>query len=329
MGMVAPLQRIASAFFVLLGRRGDVTREARQRGVSRQALYRESHQVVAAVGGEEAQAEAARLRRRNAALKRRLRRAWAEARERRPLTATVNPGMQAEFASVGQAEGVSLPVLRTLLRVVLGEATPSVATLGRHTQAAARRARELLAVLDEASRPLVRQAAPDEIFVGRAPILVVVEPDSLRCVNCRLAPSRDGREWARDLRQLPALEQVTCDRGSGLLNGVKRVNAERKANGQKLVADQADHFHLFRDAARALRLQACEAARAFRKAEQVQQKLESSQWHGSKCIGVAGHAAKCWRRAVGGRRRWTAGALATRHGAGCGKAWACSRRRGS
>jgi len=41
-----------------------------------------------------------------------------------------------------------------------------VATLGRHTAAAAQRATELLAVLDAQARPRVQQAAGDEIFLA-------------------------------------------------------------------------------------------------------------------------------------------------------------------
>ena len=42
MGMVAPQQRIASAFAVVFGGYGDVSRCAQERGVCRQWLYRES-----------------------------------------------------------------------------------------------------------------------------------------------------------------------------------------------------------------------------------------------------------------------------------------------
>src|SRR5258708_8275237 len=45
MGMVASEQRIASAFFVLHGRYGDVSRYAQQRGVCRQWVYREAARV--------------------------------------------------------------------------------------------------------------------------------------------------------------------------------------------------------------------------------------------------------------------------------------------
>lgn len=312
MGMVAPLQRIASAFFVFLGRRGDVTRQAQERGVCRQTLYRESQQAVAAVEGESQRAEIARLQERIAELERDEAAADVRAKKRQPLTVTIDRDKQAEFATVGQAEGVSLPVLRTLLQVLLNDASPSVATLGRLTQAACRRATELLPVFDEVSRPLVRQGLADEIFVGRRPVLMVVEPDSLCWVNGRLAPSRDGDEWAKDFRQLPALEQVTCDRGGGLRNGIKQINAQRLADGQTLLADQADHFHLCYDAAKALRSQKNATARAVHKAEQAQQRLTSRQWHGQSCAGRASHVQRYWRLAEQAMDEWSAGERAWR-----------------
>jgi hypothetical protein len=42
MGMVAPEQRIASAYFVIFGNYGDVSRYATKRGVCRQWVYREA-----------------------------------------------------------------------------------------------------------------------------------------------------------------------------------------------------------------------------------------------------------------------------------------------
>jgi len=91
----------------------------------------------------------------------------------------------AAFASTAQAEGVSLPVARRLLAPLLAKplATgsparhrlPSVARLGRWSQDSARRAAALLPILDAHSRPRVEQAAPDEIFFGKKPCLMVVE----------------------------------------------------------------------------------------------------------------------------------------------------------
>jgi len=79
----------------------------------------------------------------------------------------ITPDKQQEFATVAQAEGVSLSVARRLLRVVAGtKTTPSVPALGRATMEAGERAGQLLQVLDEKARPKVEQAAADEIFLA-------------------------------------------------------------------------------------------------------------------------------------------------------------------
>jgi len=56
----------------------------------------------------------------------------------------VDADKQAHYASCAQAEGVSLPVARRLLAVFLEERTPSVAQIGRLSQAAAQRSTRLL-----------------------------------------------------------------------------------------------------------------------------------------------------------------------------------------
>ena len=82
----------------------------------------------------------------------------------------ITPDKQDEFATVAQAEGVSLSVARRLLQVVEGAGattTPSVPTLGRATLEAGVRAGALLEVLDAKARPTVEHATADEIFLGR------------------------------------------------------------------------------------------------------------------------------------------------------------------
>jgi hypothetical protein len=159
-------QRIASTFAVLCGRYGDVTHMARDRERSRQAIYREAEQVVAAVDGAAAKA-------RIDALQQQLTQQQAEnqaLRERLKQAVEITPEMQHEFATVAQAEGVSLSVARRLLRVVEGaKATPSVPALGRVTREAGERAGRLLEVLDELARPQVEQATADEIFLAANP----------------------------------------------------------------------------------------------------------------------------------------------------------------
>jgi hypothetical protein len=155
-------QRIASAFAVLCGQYGDVTKMAQDRESSRQALYREAEQVASAVDGAEAQA-------RIDDLQQQLIRRQAEIQvlqERLEHAVEITPDKQHEFAAVAQAEGVSLSVARRLMRVVAGSAsTPSVPTLGRATLESGKRAGDLLVVLDEVTRPEVKQGTADEIFL--------------------------------------------------------------------------------------------------------------------------------------------------------------------
>ena len=91
-------------------------------------------------------------------------------RERLEHAGEITADKQHEFATVAQAEGVSLSVARRLLQVVKASpSTPSVPTLGRATHAAGQRAGGLLAVLDEAARPQVQQGTADEIFSDQSP----------------------------------------------------------------------------------------------------------------------------------------------------------------
>jgi hypothetical protein len=159
-------QRIASAFAVLCGQYGDVTRMAQDRDQSRQSLYREAERVADAVDGAAAQA-------RIADLQQQLARRQAEVQalqERLGRAVEITPDKHHEFATVAQAEGVSLSVARRLLRVVEGSrSTPSVPTLGRATLEAGQRAGALLGVLDEAARPKLKQGTADEIFLDANP----------------------------------------------------------------------------------------------------------------------------------------------------------------
>jgi hypothetical protein len=159
-------QRIASAFAVLCGRYGDVTQMANDREQSRQSLYREAEQVVDAVDGTAAQSRIDDLQRQLAQ-----QHAQVQAlQERLKHAVEITPEKQEEFATVAQAEGVSLSVARRLLRVVEGsKATPSVPALGRVTRQAGERAGRRLEVLDEVARPQVEHATADEIFWAANP----------------------------------------------------------------------------------------------------------------------------------------------------------------
>ena len=159
-------QRIASAFAVLCGQYGDVTRMAQDREQSRQSLYREAGQVAEAVDGAAAGVRIDELQQQLAE-----RQAEVKALEMRLKHAVeITPDKQHEFATVAQAEGVSLGVARRLLQVMSGPSRGrAVATLGRATLEAGKKAGPLLKVLDEAVRPEVKQAAAYEIFWAADP----------------------------------------------------------------------------------------------------------------------------------------------------------------
>lgn len=156
-------QRIASAFAVLCGHYGDVTTMAQHREQSRQSLYREAKQVADAVDGAAARARIDELQRQLADQRAEIQ----VLQERLEHSVEITPDKQHEFATVAQAEGVSLSVARRLLRVVSGPRSPrAVTTLGRATLEAGKQAGPLLKVLDEAARPEVKQGTADEIFLA-------------------------------------------------------------------------------------------------------------------------------------------------------------------
>jgi hypothetical protein len=153
-------QRIASAFAVVCGRYGDVTRMAQDRECSRQSLYREATQATDAVDGTAAQARTDELQQQLAQLRSQVH----DLQQRLGRAVEMTAEKQAEVATVAQAEGVSLPVARRILQGLLPPKTRSVPTLGRATAAAGSQASRLLEVLDEAAQPHVTQATADEIF---------------------------------------------------------------------------------------------------------------------------------------------------------------------
>jgi hypothetical protein len=299
MGIIVPTQRIASAYFVVFGKYGDVRRYAEERGVCRQWVYREADwlQKTLAEQGQEIQQlqqQVQELQQRNALL------------EQRQATAVVlDEDKQAELATAAQSLGVSLPVCRELLAVLAPGRALSVATLGRRTKAAGEKAGELLAVLDEVARARVREAAADEIYV-KDPVLLVVEPDSLCWLQGRLSAAVSGTAWAEEFRQLPNLEQLTRDGGRGLEKGVALVNAERQAAGRPAVVDQGDHFHALRHGGVGLRQAEKQARQTLAQAEAADQALATCDRQGQARTGAAARARAAWKKAEKAMDVWCA-----------------------
>jgi hypothetical protein len=302
MGMVAVSPQIASAYFVFCGRHGDVTVYAQQRAISRQRVYREAAVTASAIEGSAAHARQEELAGQFEAAQRRI----AELEKRLQFAVVIDADRQAEFASVAQAEGVSLPMTRRLLEVFLRKATPSVPKLGRWTQQAAARAGQVLAVLDPMARAEVRQVAADEIFVGKQPILMTVEPDSLCWVGGRLAEHRDGPTWAQEFAQLPFLEYVLRDGGTGMEKGVEAVNVQRTNARQPPLGEGLDHFHVQQEAQRALRRLRSQATHALEQAERADKAVATYERQGRNKSGVVSKARRCWQAAEAALDGWSA-----------------------
>ena len=297
MGMVARRQRIASAYFVIFGGHGEVTRYAEQRGVCRQWVYREAHWLQDFLDERQARIKALEqrvheLEQNNAMLEDRLAR-----------SVVVDEDMQAQLASAGQANGVSLPIVWEFLEVLIPGKHLSVASLGRRSQAAGKDSGKLLPVFDEFAKARVRDAAADELYVND-PLRMMVEQESLCWLSGRLGEKVDGEGWAEEFRQLPNLQQVARDGGKALQRGVALVNASRQEKGQAPVVDQGDHFHALRGAGVGLARLERQATRALAEAEQAQQELEECKKGGVPATGAGKHAAMAWRKAEKAMDMW-------------------------
>jgi hypothetical protein len=300
MGMVANPQRIASAFQVFFGPYGAVTAHAQERGVCRQWLYREAADVLATLDCQPWRQANDQLRQQVHELQEQV-----KTLQRRLAQAVVLDGdKQAEVATVAQAVGVSLPNCRTLLEVLIPEPL-SVATLGRRSQEAAKKAGALLSVLDAWTQPHVQQAAADEIYV-RDPVLMVVEPESLCWVSGRLSDQVDGPAWAQEFGHLPHLEEVMRDGGKGLEKGVALVNAQRQEQGQSRVVDQGDHFHATRGSGVGLRKREAAARQALAEVETAEKELQECQRQGHKLTGPTRRLRAALQRAEAALDAWSA-----------------------
>jgi hypothetical protein len=290
MGMVAPQQRIASAYFVIFGNYGEVSRYAQERGVCRQWVYREADWLQDFLAKKDRQVDTLtqrirELEQQNAALEKRL-----------AMSVVMDEEMQARLAVVGQANGTSLPCVWELLGVMIPGRQLSVPTLGRRSKAAGEKAGQLLAILDEHARQGVRDVAADELYVND-PVRMVVEQASLCWLSGRLSDSVDGDGWAEEFRHLPNLEQVARDGGKGLRKGVELVNAERQEHGQPPVVDKGDHFHALRGGSVGLRKAQMRTSKALAEAEKAQRQLEECQRQGQSLTGPSAHARAAWKKA--------------------------------
>ncbi len=299
---LATHEQLASAHVVFFGAYGAVRQLAAQRGACRQAIYRQAHAVARAIEGHAAQQRIEQLQQENA----RLQQTVTELQHRLADSVVLGADRLREFAATGQAKGVPFSAAQALLAVFLGPRTPSRAHLGRWARRAGRQASATLAVLDSFSRTRARQLCADEIFSGRRPVLMTAEQQSLCWLGGRLASNRDGQTWAEEFRHFPKAEQITTDRGQGLLKGLALVNRERQAAQLRPIDDQSDHFHPLYRGAQQLRQLARQAERALSAAEQAQRDYDKAARTGVRRTPQQGRALReAWETAEAAFDRWT------------------------
>jgi hypothetical protein len=118
-----------------------------------------------------------------------------------------------------------------------------------------------LAILQKKDlREAIHEAAIDELFRHRQPILCVIDPQTLLATVPQAAAHRKGETWQATLKEFPNLKLVVSDQASGLRKGVQDCPQD--------IAHQYDVFHFKREVGRWLRAQ---EARCYERMEQVEQ----------------------------------------------------------
>jgi len=118
-------------------------------------------------------------------------------------------------------------------------------------------------------RKAVHEAAIDELFRHRQPILCVIDPQTLLATVPQAAENRKGETWQAVLEQYPNLEFVVSDQASGLRKGVNDCAQE--------IAHQYDVFHFKREIGRWLRGQEARCYELMEQAEQARRWTEHTR----------------------------------------------------
>ena len=155
---------VRNAAAVFSGRHGSVTEQAQDSQCSRETVYEHACKVeqrLAQAAGDKARLGAQELE------IQRLKRRVAELEAQSQPQPAWDPPRQRQFATTACAMGLSERQTADLLRVVLPSGrAPSHATVGRWVKVEAKRARQILDVLDQKCATKVQTLAVDEIFFG-------------------------------------------------------------------------------------------------------------------------------------------------------------------
>jgi len=207
---------------------GAVSAYLRHVGVARSTAYRWDGELRWLM--ESGRAELRRLETERARLSAALAKARGACAARTTLSRAEERAFIAEAAVSGNSDE---EIARLLARA--GGRRLSHETVRVTIAEAARRAR---AVFEEHFAGVGTVGAADEIFLGRAPLLLMVEPASLLLTGLRLADARGAADWEPVFAAMAALERCACDGGRGV----------NRAAHDARVDVQADFFHGLRKA---------------------------------------------------------------------------------
>lgn len=140
-------------------------------------------------------------------------------------------------------------------------------------------------MLDEATRPLVQEATFDEIFAGKQPILMGVEPNSFCWITGHVAENRDGSTWVGHFNGFRNLKHAVTDAGSGLLKGLSLANERRAADERPAIEHSLDVFHAKREGNRAFRVTEARLWKAQKQADKLWRPLKKKQQQGQSLKG--------------------------------------------
>jgi hypothetical protein len=290
-----------NAATVLSGRWGAIAQRARDVGWSREAMYQQAQRVEQAVAWEQAGgpsraallAEHQRLHDDNRAL-------WEVLDEAGTLSQTLHQ----QCAATAAAMGLSLTQIVRLLALLLPQrGVPSRATVGRWVEHARRRARGILAVVDQVWQTWVLTLGLEESFFHQEPVFVAVEPHSMAWVAGQRGPDRTGESWGQLRRQWPGLPRVVSDAGTGLARGVKLFNEACAADlepGQAPVAPVQgglDVCHTEREMQRVVSRRWAQVEKLMDTAAQAEQRVAHAKQRGIDARGAAGRARGAWGKA--------------------------------
>ena len=207
---------------------GWVTTYLRQVGVPRSTAYRWDHELrwLVEFGGAELRQVRAECERLSGVAAGR----DSQVAARTAMSRAQDRAFILEAAVLGNSDQ---EIARLLARA--GGRSLSHETVNAEIAAAGRRAREVFA---RYFAGVGRVGAADEIFLGRAPVLLVVEPHSLLISGLRLGEHCSAADWEPVFAAMEDLERCACDGGRG-------VNRAAKDAGLDV---QADLFHGLRDA---------------------------------------------------------------------------------